>query len=72
MKTKETKQSKITEAIRALEVGQSFDKTEFVASVWGTSDYFIKRSFDVFFDRAKKELPERQFKTQKGFVIRIQ
>lgn len=71
MKTKETKQSKVTEVIKALEVGQHFDKKEFVISIWGNSDYFIQRSFDVMFITAKKLLPEREFRTENGCIIRL-
>ena len=71
MKTKETKQSKVKEVVQALEVGQQFNKKEFVISIWGKSDYFSQRSFDVLFNTAKKGLPEREFKTEKGCVIRI-
>lgn len=70
MKTKATKQSKVTDVIQALEIGQSFNKKEFTTSVWGNSDYFIERSFDVFFTKAKKELFGREFKTEKGYIIR--
>lgn len=70
MKTKATKQSKVTEVVQALEVGQSFNKKEFITSVWGNSDYFLDRSFDVLFSKAKKSFPEREFKTEKGFIIR--
>ncbi len=70
MKTKTTKQSKVTDVIKALEIGQSFNKKEFVISVWGQSDYFVYRSFDVLFSKAKKELIGREFKTEKGFIIR--
>ena len=70
MKTKATKQSKVTEVIHALEVGQSFNKKEFTTSVWGQSDYFIQRSFDVLFTKAKKEFPEREFKIKEGLIIR--
>jgi hypothetical protein len=70
MKTKGTKQSKIMDLIQKLEVGQSFNKKEFVISVWGRSDYFIHRSFDVLFTIVKKEFSEREFKTEKGCIIR--
>lgn len=70
METKATKQSKVTEATQKLEVCQSFNKKEFVISIWGNSDYFIQRSFDVCFSKAKKELLGREFKTEKGFIIR--
>jgi hypothetical protein len=53
-----------------LEVGQHFNKKEFIVSVWGNSDYFIDRSFDVMFTTAKKTLTDRDFVTGKGFIIR--
>ncbi len=66
-----TKQKRVTEQITSLEVGQHFNKKEFIVSIWGNSDYFIDRSFDVLFSTAKKELQGREFKTEKGFIIRI-
>lgn len=66
-----TKKYAVTEAIKALEVGQSLHKKEFIISVWKNSDYFIDRSFDVIFNTAKKELADREFKTEKGFIVRI-
>ena len=71
MKIKATKQSKVTDVIQALEIGQSFNKKEFIISVWGNSDYFIDRSFDVLFNSAKKAFPEREFRTEKGAIIRL-
>jgi hypothetical protein len=70
MKTKATKQSKVTEIIQSLEIGQSFNKREFTTLVWKRTDYFVERSFDVMFNTAKKELLGREFKTEKGFIIR--
>jgi hypothetical protein len=70
MKT-QSKQKKVTERVTSLEVGQHFNKKEFIVSVWGTSDYFIDRSFDVMFSTAKKMLTDREFRTEKGFIIRI-
>jgi len=67
----QSKQKKVTEQIESLEIGQHFNKKEFVVSVWSTSDYFIDRSFDVMFSTAKKMLTEREFRTEKGFIIRI-
>jgi hypothetical protein len=68
---KTTKGSKIKEMLDAMEVGRSFNKKEFVASIWGRSDYYIDRSFDVMFTTSKKEMPDKEFKTEKGFIIRI-
>ena len=66
-----TKQGQVHTKVQSLEIGQQFIKKEFIISVWGKSDYFIDRSFDVLFNTAKKALPEREFKTEKGCVIRI-
>ncbi len=68
---KSTKKMQVSCAVKQLEVGQSFPKKEFIISVWGDSDYFIDRSFDVMFNSAKKELQGREFKTEKGQIIRI-
>lgn len=66
----QSKQKKVTERVTSLEVGQHFNKKEFILSVWGSSDYFIDRSFDVMFNTAKKTLTDRDFVTGKGFIIR--
>ena len=65
-----TKKYDVTTKIKSLEVGQSFNKREFIKLTWGNCDYFIERSFDVIFNTAKKELADREFKTEKGFIIR--
>ncbi len=66
----QSKQKKVTEQIESLEIGQHFNKKEFIVSVWSTSDYFIDRSFDVMFSTAKKMLTDREFRTDKGLIIR--
>jgi hypothetical protein len=66
----QSKQKKVTERVTSLEVGQHFNKKEFIISVWGISDYFINRSFDVMFSIAKKELQGREFRTEKGLITR--
>jgi hypothetical protein len=66
----QSKQKKVTERVTSLEVGQHFNKKEFIFSVWGSSNYFIDRSFDVMFSTAKKTLTDRDFVTGKGFIIR--
>jgi hypothetical protein len=66
-----TKKYQIESKIKALEVGQHFNKREFIILVWGRTDYFVDRSFDVMFNTAKKELIDREFKTEKGVIIRI-
>ena len=69
MKTK-TKKYQVETKIKSLEVGQQFNKREFITLVWGRTDYYVERSFDVMFNTAKKELDDREFKTEKGFIIR--
>jgi hypothetical protein len=65
-----SKKTQIKNMLEPIKVGQSFNKKEFIISLWGASDYFIDRSFDVLFNNAKKELDGREFKTLKGFIIR--
>jgi hypothetical protein len=65
-----TKKYQVESKVQSLEVGQQFNKKEFIISVWGKSDYFIDRSFDVLFNTAKKALSDREFKTDKGCIIR--
>jgi hypothetical protein len=66
-----TKKYQVESEIKALEVGQHFNKREFITLVWGRTDYFVERSFDVIFNTAKKSFPEREFRTEKGVIIRI-
>ncbi len=68
---KGTKKYQVETKIKSLEVGQQFNKREFITLVWGRTDYFVERSFDVIFNTAKKELSDREFRTEKGVIIRI-
>jgi hypothetical protein len=67
---KGTKKYHVTEKLKALEVGQQFNKKEFITSIWKRTDYFLERSFDVIFNTAKKEFPDRNFRTEKGCIVR--
>lgn len=58
-------------SIAFLEVGQEFDKKAFIESHWGYSDYFKNRTFDVSFCKAKKLMPEKNFKTKDRVITRI-
>lgn len=62
---------KIADMLDTLQVGKGFDKKEFVKSHWGYSDYFKERTFDVSFCKAKKQMPEKDFKSIKGVITRI-
>lgn len=68
---KNTLGNKIKEAIEPLDVGQELDKKEFILLHWGNCDYFVERSFDVAFCNAKKQFPDREFKTKKRIITRI-
>ena len=70
MKAK-TKQQKIKEVIEALEVGEGVDKDNLIITIWGDYNYFIGRSFDVHLNSAKKQLENREFKTKKGYIVRV-
>jgi hypothetical protein len=70
MKAK-TKPTKIKDALEGLEIGQSIVKNELITSIWGHNDYFISRSFDVHFIKAKTQMPDKDFISKKGFLIRI-
>ena len=66
-----TKQYSVSQKLELLEVGQQFIKKEFITLLWGRTDYFVDRSFDVMFNTAKKQLIGREFRTDKGCIIRI-
>jgi hypothetical protein len=66
-----TKQYSVSQKLELLEVGQQFIKKEFINLIWGRTDYFVDRSFDVMFNTAKKQLIGREFRTEKGCIIRI-
>jgi hypothetical protein len=66
----DTKKNKIKKKIESLVIEESFDKRAFIKSIWGERDYFVDRSFDVLFNNAKREFPERKFKTKEGSIVR--
>jgi len=66
-----TKKIAVREVIERLQVGESFHKKEFIDSIWGYSDYFTDRSFDVIFFNTKKLFQEREFSTNKGRIVRV-
>ena len=70
MKAK-SKQKKVAEALKPLEVGQTLIKDDLIRSIWGDNDYFIVRQFNTMFCKAKKHFPERDFVAKNGFIIRI-
>ena len=68
---KTSKKIALRNELEKLEVGESFHKKEFIDSIWGYSDYFTDRSFDVIYYNTKKLFQEREFSTNKGRIVRI-
>ena len=62
---------KIAQALETLQVEEGFNKKEFVKLHWGYCDYFVERTFDVSFCKAKKQMPDKDFKSIKGIITRI-
>jgi hypothetical protein len=68
--SKKTYVEKVVEKLKTLEIGESFDKKEYVKEVWGDDDYFVCRSFEVALAKSKKILSENSFKTIKGKITK--
>jgi hypothetical protein len=68
---KKTIVNTIAEALETLEVGQELEKKAFIKLHWSNIDYFVERSFDVAFCNAKKEFPDREFRSKNKMITRI-
>ena len=64
----------IAERIKKLSIGESISKVDFILVNWdrSTTDYFIERSFDVAFCKAKKQFPDKKFKCKGRLITRIE
>lgn len=69
---RQTKESKVFEAINAMEVNSTIVKAALVARIWGHHDHFTSRSFDVYLAKARKALPEKTFKGSMGEITRLE
>jgi hypothetical protein len=69
---RQTKESKVFEAIDAMETNSTLDKVAVIKRIWGHHDHFVSRSFDVFFNKAKKALPDKKFKSIMGEITRLE
>lgn len=73
MERKITKPTLIKNKLHQLKLNQVIDKKEFVKEIYDDQyDYFISRSFDVNLAAAKKQLPNKIFKTIKGKITLIE
>jgi hypothetical protein len=66
-----TKLDVVSKALMTLGVGEQFSKKGFITIYWGKCDYFVERSFDVAFCNAKKEFPDREFRSKNKMITRI-
>lgn len=68
---KKTKVTIVLEKLDSLKKNESFSKEDFIKKHWGDYDFFMDRSFCVAFTNAKKQIPLKTFKTNKGIIKRI-
>ena len=56
-----TKVDRIESLIDALEIDENIIKEHIIKKIWGvSSDHYIRRTFDVTFNEARKRLPEKK------------
>ena len=65
-----TKHEIIQDKLEKMKLGEEISKKEIVKNIYGDYDFFISRSFDVHFSKAKKNIPDMVFKTKKGIIQR--
>lgn len=72
---KVTYAKKVEDKLLSLEVNEKFEVNEFLTDNWGDWNYFIRRSFDVYVCKAKKNIqkafPKREFKCIDGHLVRL-
>ena len=68
-----TKVDRIESLIDALEIDENVIKEHIIKKIWGvSSDYYVRRSFDVTFNEARKRLPKKEFKSaDQDKIVRI-
>jgi hypothetical protein len=66
-----TKPEVIQDKLGKLQIGETIKKDELIKKLYGDNDYFIQRSFDVHFSKAKKNIPEMEFKVKSGIITRV-
>lgn len=68
-----TKVDRVEALIDALEIDENVIKEHIIKKIWGvSSDYYVRRSFDVTFNEARKRLPEKEFKSaDQDKIVRI-
>lgn len=68
-----TKVDRIESLIDALEIDENIIKEHIIKKIWGvSSDHYIRRTFGVTFNEARKRLPEKEFKSaDQDKIVRI-
>ena len=69
----------IQDRLQTMEIGDKFSAKDFITEYWGYYDYFVRRTFDVFFTQAKKQIaidrkegePVKVFKCKYGEINRF-
>jgi hypothetical protein len=65
-----TKPEIIQDKLERMKLGEEISKSEMIKSIYNDNDFYISRSFDVHFSKAKKNIPDMVFKTKKGIIQR--
>jgi len=63
---------RIEENLSKLNVNDSLDKNALILELYLQNDYWITRSFDVNYYKAKKQLLKMKFKCSKSVITRIE
>lgn len=65
---RETYLTKVTKLLESTEVGETFCLRTAVVDLWEIDefDYFVGRSFDVYYCKAKKELTKKGYEFSRG------
>jgi hypothetical protein len=66
-----TKPEIIQDKLERMEIGEEISKKDFVKKLYGDDDYFSQRSFDVHLSKAKKLIPNKEFRVVKGNITRV-
>ncbi len=62
---------KVLDKLNTLEIGDTLNKEKIINEIYGEYNYFVCRSFDVHFTKAKKLIPTKAFKCIKGVIHRL-
>lgn len=66
-----TKPEIIQDKLERMKVGEEISKEKIIKSIYNNNDFYISRSFDVHFSKAKKNILDMVFETKNGIIKRI-